>query len=35
MEIKENKDELINKYIELDDSIINYFKLNKNDELIS
>ena len=32
IEIKENKDKLNNKYIELDDSIINYFKLNKNVE---
>ena len=31
-EIKENKDKLNNKYIELDDSIINYFKLNKSVE---
>ena len=32
IEIKENKDKLNNEYIELDDSIINYFKLNKNVE---
>ena len=32
IEIKENKDKLNNKYIELDDNIINYFKLNKNKE---
>ena len=30
IEIKENKDKLNNKYIELDDSIINYFKLNNS-----
>ena len=30
IEIKENKDELNNKYIELDDNIIDYFKSNKN-----
>ena len=32
IEIKENKDKLNNKYIELDDNIINYFKLNKDEE---
>ena len=30
IEIKENKDKLNNKYIELDDNIINYFKSNEN-----
>ena len=29
IEIKENKDKLNNKYLELDDSIINYFKSNQ------
>ena len=29
IEIKENKDNLNNKYLELDDEIINYLKLNK------
>ena len=32
IEIKENKDNLNNKYIELDDRIIKYFKSNKNVE---
>ena len=32
IEIKDNKDNLNNKYLELDDEIINYFKLNKNEE---
>ena len=32
IEIKENKDKLNNKYIELDDNIIYYFKLNKDEE---
>ena len=32
IEIKENKDNLNNKYIELDDRIIKYFKSNKNFE---
>ena len=31
IEIKENKDQLKNQYLELDDSIINYLKLNKNE----
>ena len=30
IEIKENKDKLNNKYIELDDRIIDYFKSNEN-----
>ena len=30
--IIEIKDNLNNKYLELDDEIINYFKLNKNEE---
>ena len=29
IEIKENKDKLNNKYLELDDSISNYFKSNQ------
>ena len=33
IEIKENKDKLNNKYIELDDRIIDYFKSNKNTKL--
>ena len=35
IEIKENEDKLNNKYLELDDKIINYFnsKLNKNEKL--
>ena len=32
IEIKDNKDNLNNKFLELDDEIINYFKLNKNEE---
>ena len=32
IEIKENKDNLNNKYIELDDRIIKYFKSNKKNE---
>ena len=31
LEIKENEDNLNNKYLELDDEIINYFKLDKKD----
>ena len=31
IEIKEDKDKLNNKYLELDDEIINYFKLDKKD----
>jgi len=30
IEIKENEDKLNNKYLELDDAIINYFQLEKN-----
>ena len=33
IEIKVNEDKLNNKYIELDDKIINYFKLNKKEVL--
>ena len=33
IEIKENKDKLNNKYLELDDKIINYFNINKKEEL--
>ena len=32
IEIKDKKDNINNKYLELDDEIINYFKLNKNEE---
>ena len=32
IEIKENKDNLNNKYLELDDSIINYFKLKEKED---
>ena len=32
IEIKENKDKLNNKYLDLDDSIINYFKSNENED---
>ena len=31
LEIKENEDNLNNTYLELDDEIINYFKLDKKD----
>ena len=31
IEIKKNEDNLNNKYLELDDEIINYFKLDKKD----
>ena len=30
--VKENKDKLNNKYLELDDKIINYFQLNKEEK---
>ena len=33
IEIKENEDKLNNKYLEFDDKIINYFALNKKEEL--
>ena len=33
IEIKEKEDKLNNKYLELDDNIINYLKLNRNEEL--
>ena len=33
IEIKEKKDNIKNEYIDLDDNIINYFKLNKNENL--
>ena len=33
IEIKENEDKLDNKYLELDDKIVNYFKSNKNEGL--
>ena len=32
IEIKENKDNLNNKYLELDDNIMNYFELNEKKE---
>ena len=32
IEIKENEDKLNNKYLELDDETINYFKLNKKEK---
>ncbi len=33
IEIKENEDKLNNKYLELDDEITNYIKLNRNENL--
>ena len=33
IEIKENKDNLCNEYIDLDDEITNYFKYNKTENL--
>ena len=33
IEIKENKDNLNNKYLELEENIINYFTLNKKEEI--